>query len=159
MKILYLFFLTFLSMQNCSNQMQDKFPVKITEAYHQYWIAGVQGGGSGRSFYITFEKDLPADIEIIQLYFRKRLANAQKVSDNEYFFSFTGTSNFERGDEINTDIAKKEVIVTPPFTIKDNQAILEYTQKGIKKYFKIINVKEKEMLAYPSARPIGNDKN
>ncbi|RXR20908.1 hypothetical protein EQG63_02935 [Flavobacterium amnicola] len=153
MKTLFLFFLTFLSLQNCANKMQEKFPVAIVEAYHQRWVAGVRGGGSGTSVYIGFEKALPQEIELKQLYFRNQLAKANKISESEYNFSFVGTANFDKGDELQSDVPSKAKANQPPFAIKEDEAILEYTQKGEKKYFKITNLKEKEMLAYPSARP------
>ncbi|MES2812288.1 MAG: hypothetical protein V4670_07450 [Bacteroidota bacterium] len=154
MKIVYLFFLTLLSVQNCANKMQESFPIAMTEVYHQHWVAGVRGGGSGTGFYITFEKELPSDIQLNQLYFRKGVAKMNKISETQYMFSFVGKANRERGNEIITDDAlPKETEIEAPFKIEDNEAVLEYTQKGEKKYFKITNVKEKEMLAYPSARP------
>ena len=153
MKIAYLFFLTLLSAQNCSNKMQDSFPVAITEAYHQRWVAGVRGGGSGTAVYILFEKELPKEIEVKQLYFNKNIAKANKISESEYNFNFVGQANFDKGNELQSDAPSKPKEMLPPFAIKDDEAILEYTQKGEKKYFKITNLKEKEMLAYPSARP------
>ena len=84
MKILALFFLTFISLQNCANKVQEKFPIGITKVYHQRWVAGVRGGGSGTGFYITFEKELPNDIELNQLYFRKGVAKSHKISETEY---------------------------------------------------------------------------
>lgn len=153
MKTLYLSLLVLLSVQNCANKMQDNFPVPIIEAYHQHWVAGVRGGGSGTGFYITFEKELPKDIELNQLYFRNGVAKANKITDAQYMFSFVGKANFQRGNEILSDAPPKTNDITPPFKIEDSEAILEYTQKGEKKYFKITDAKEKEMLAYPSAKP------
>lgn len=153
MKTLMLFFLTFLSLQNCANKMQEEFPGKITEAYYQRWVAGVRGGGSGTGVYILFEKELPKGIELKQLYFRKQLASANKISENNYNFSFVGTANFDRREELPSDGPSKLKSIEPPFAIKENEAILEYTQNDQKKFFKITELKEKEMLAYPSARP------
>lgn len=154
MKLLHLFFLTLLSVQNCANKIQDNFPVKITEAYYQHWMAGVRGGGSGTGFYITFEKELPSNIELTQLYFRKGVGKVNKISETQYMFSFVGKANRERHNEIITDDAPPKLTdIEPPFKIDDNEAILEYTQKGKKKYFKITGAKAKEMLAYPSVRP------
>lgn len=153
MKIVYLFFLTLLSAQNCANQLQEKFPVPIAEAYYQRWVAGVRGGGSGTNVYIRFEKTLPQEIVVTQLYFSNSVAKANKLSDSEYNFNFVGTANFDRGNELPSDAPTKTTSTAPPFTIEANEAILEYTQKGQKKYFKMTSINEKEMLAYPSARP------
>lgn len=151
MKIIYLFLLTLLSAQNCANKIQEKFPIGISKVYHQRWVAGVRGGGSGTGFYITFEKELPNDIQLNQLYFRNGIAQHNKISETEFMFSFVGNANFE--NELQSDVPSKQKDIEPPFKIEENEAILEYTQKGKKKYYKITNIEEKEMLAYPSARP------
>jgi hypothetical protein len=153
MKTLHILIISILSLQNCANQMQDTFPVKITEAYHHHWVAGVRGGGSGTSFYITFEKILPNDLELNQLYFRKNLAKVHKVSETQYLFSFVGKANQHRANEFITDDAPKAKDIEPPFKVEDNEAILEYTHKGTKKYFKLTNLKQKEMEAYPMVKP------
>lgn len=158
MKTVLLFISTVFFAQNCSkqalsNNLQESFPIAIKEAYHQHWTAGVRGGGSGTGFYIDFEKALPENIVLNQLYFRKSLAKAAKVSETQYMFNFKGLTNWKRENEPETDGPNKATLIEPPFTIEDNEAILEYTQKGELKYYKITNVKEKAALEYPSARP------
>jgi len=153
MKTILLFFISLLSLQNCANKMQESFPVAITESYYQRWVAGVRGGGSGIGVYIRFEKALPNEITLTQLYFNNNFAKANKISDTEYHFNFVGKANFDRGEEEPSDVPAQSNNTKVPFSITDNEAVLEYTQKREKKYFKMTQLKEKEMLAYPSARP------
>ena len=158
MKTIFLFISTILFAQNCSkqalnNNLQESFPIAIKEVYHQHWMAGVRGGGSGTGFYIEFEKVLPENIVLNQLYFRKGMTKANKVSETQYMFSFKGAANWKHENESESDEPTQITTTEPPFTITDNEAILQYTQKGIKKYYKITNVKEKQPLEYPSVRP------
>ena len=158
MKTIFLFISTILFAQNCSkqalnNNLQESFPIAIKEVYHQHWMAGVRGGGSGTGFYIEFEKVLPENIVLNQLYFRKSTAKVNKVSETQYMFSFKGAANWKRENEYESDEPKQGKSTEPPFAIEDNEAILEYTQKGKTKYYKITNIKGKAALEYPLARP------
>lgn len=153
MKFLYFLVITIVSVHNCSNQTQDKFPAPIKEVYFQNWVGGVQGGGSGTIFYVEFLKDLPETITLKQLYFRQGLAPVNKIAQNQYSFSYTGTSNWNTRGELEVSDVPAPKPTVPPYPIKEDEAILEYLFKGEIKYFKFINVKQKEMLAYPSARP------
>lgn len=158
MKTVLLFISTVFFAQNCSKQalnsnLQESFPIAIKEVYHQHWTAGVRGGGSGTGFYVEFEKTLPENIVLNQLYFGKSVAKANKTSETQYTFGFTGSANWKRGNEPETDGPTQAPTTEPPFTIEDSEAILEYTQNGKTKYYKITNVKEKAALEYPSARP------
>ncbi len=158
MKTILLFFTTIFFAQNCSKQalnsnLQENFPITINEVYYQHWTAGVRGGGSGTGLNIEFEKALPESIVLKQLYFGKSVSKANKVSETQYMFNFKGLANWKRGDEPETDSPTQVSTTEPPFTIEENEAILEYTQKGKTKYYKITNIKEKAALEYPSARP------
>ena len=80
MKTLTFFFLTVLAMQNCANQIQDSFPVGISEVYSQYWVAGIKGGGSGTNVFLQLDKELPSNVIIKQLYFQKKVAIFNKIT-------------------------------------------------------------------------------
>lgn len=153
MKSLYLILVAILSIQNCSNQIQDKFPIPIKEVYHQHWVGGIQGGGSGTGFYIEFGEKLPETIVLKQLFFRNGLAQVSKVSESQYLFNFVGTANWGRRGELEISDVPVPKAIHPPYKIKEDEAILEYLYQGETKYFKLSNVKEKEMLAYPASRP------
>lgn len=157
MKALNVILLLLLQLSCCNKlaiQETTTFPVKIKEVYYQNWVAGVRGGGSGTNFHIEFEQQLPKDITLNQLYFRGKKDAVQKNGETLYVVAFHGTANLERGEELSSDAPPSEVKkVVPPISISDDEAVLEFTQNGKRKLYKIKNVTEKEMLAYPSARP------
>lgn len=154
MKLTTFFLISFLAINNCANKLQETFPVSITEAYYQRWVAGVRGGGSGTGFYIKFEKVLPKDLVLNKLYFRGQKDSLRMIDETNYSASFIGKANWQKGNqEIVTDDSPKITNVAMPFELKDNEALIEYTQNKVKKYFKISNLKEKEMEMYPSVRP------
>lgn len=137
---------------------QTKSPIAIKEASFQNWIAGIQGGGSGTNFVVDFKNGLSKKVVLRKLYFKNQVALPVKVSNCEYQFSFVGDTNFEQGNETNGKQSSKKV-VSAPLKINDNQALLEYTYLGKKRFFKITKITEKEILAYPSARPQNQENN
>ncbi len=140
-----------LAFTNCANQLQPSFPVGITEVYFQHWVGGIRGGGSGTNVVVTLKKELPKNCTIKQLYFQQKVANPFHISSTQFQFSFKGNANWDRGNDMPSDVSEK--VIKMPFPIEDNQAILEYTYNGKTNFYKITNLVEKEMLAYPSARP------
>ena len=140
---------------SCSAQksLSTYFDNKIQQAYSEHWVAGVRGGGSGTSFTIEFNKMLPEDIALVQVYFLNNKAKITKITETRYQASITGQANWERKEMPETDGQPKVTIVESPIKIEDNEAVLEYTHKGVKKHYKISPVKEKEPLYYPSVRP------
>lgn len=139
---------------SCHSQKEASKAMKATigETYFQNWVAGVRGGGSGTNFFIRCNKPVPNEIILKAIYFRDKKAPIHKDSELVYSAGFTGEANNERGAEPNGNSVKSEKI-TPPFPITDNEAIIEYTFKGKKAYYKLTKIKEQELKAYPSARP------
>ncbi|MCL9804064.1 hypothetical protein NAT51_00910 [Flavobacterium amniphilum] len=154
MKMLRLFLILIFSL-GCSPKLPTqetvKFPVKIIEVYYQKWVAGVQGGGSGINFHMEFSEELPKDIVLNQLYFRERKDSVRMIDKKNYEVALLGTINWKQ--ENDADDAVKTKTMKAPISISENEAVLEFTQNGKRKLFKIKSITEKEMLAYPSARP------
>src|SRR5688572_306108 len=149
MKTILLLFATVLFSQNCSKQMgrhdfQKTFPVSIQEVYFQKWVAGIQGGGAGTYFYIDFKDKLPKDIVLHQVYFRNNKNAVKQESEKLYKVEFPSKEN-----QLKTDAPASNT----PFPVNESEAVLEYSYKGKKQWYKLADVKEHEMLAYPSARP------
>ena len=154
MKMLRLFLILIFSL-GCSSKLPTqetvKLPVKIKEVYYQKWVAGIQGGGSGVNFHIEFSERLPKDMVLNQLYFRERKDSVRMIDEKNYEATFSGTANLKQGNDADDFVKTKTV--KAPIRISGNEAVLEFTQNGKRKLFKIKNITEKEMLAYPSARP------
>lgn len=149
---LILLFLSFFI--SCHSQKEAAKAMKATigETYFENWVAGVRGGGSGTNFFIHCKKPVPKAIILKALYFRNKKAPIHKDSKMVYSAGFTGEANTERGNDPNPSTVKGEK-TTPPFPITDNEAIIEYSFKGKKAYYKLNRIKEQELKAYPSARP------
>lgn len=160
-KIITLFFsLTFFScgsskmaVQSAKKlQIQEELQEEIQEVYFQGWVAGVRGGGAGIGFYVNFKKPLEDNITLEKVHFRTYEAKFSKVNETNYIANITTGQN--QRDEIlveTTDEVHKEPVISN-INLKGNQAILFFKKDG-KLYSKMIeDVKEKEMIAYPSMR-------
>jgi hypothetical protein len=156
MKTLRLFLILIFSL-SCSPKLAIQetlgFPVKVKEVYFQKWIAGIQGGGSGITLHIEFSEKLPKELVLNYLYFRHMKDSVRELDEENYTVTFPGTANWEKENEPLSGKKPKAKNIEAPIKILDNEAILEFTQNGKRKLFKIKNITEKEMLAYPSARP------
>ena len=156
-KIITLFFsLSFFSCGTFkdSTQSTEKIQLQeeIQEVYFQGWVAGVRGGGAGIGFYVNFKKPLEENITLEKVHFRTYEAIFIKANDLSYIANINTGQN--QRDEVfveTTDEVHKEP-VNSNINLKGNQAILFFRKDG-KLYSKTIeNVKEKEMIAYPSMR-------
>lgn len=140
-----------------TEQFQRCFPQKIKEIYIQKWVSGVRGGGSGTNFYIKFKKPLSNNIQLEKIHFQKQHAKLHLRGDNLYTAHFISNINRERNDlESNSS---SQYVVKPinntkqnpnfKFVLKDNEAVLEYTENNKIKFFKIKKIKEIPMIPYP----------
>ena len=154
--IILLFFLS--GITTCFSQVviSKYFDTKIQKVYYQNWVAGVRGGGGGTNVSVEFTEKPSKDFVLNQLYFRNRKVKITESTDNVYFSNLVSGVNRRVKDEITDDAnnSGKEKIIKTPFPISENEAILEYTYKNMKRYYKISKIEEKEMLMYPSAKPI-----
>jgi hypothetical protein len=153
--IILLFFLS--GITTCFSQVviSKYFDTKIQKVYYQNWVAGVRGGGGGTNVSIEFTEKPSKDFVLNHLYFRNKKAKITESTDNVYFVNIVRDINRRVNDEITDDAnaSQKEEIIKTPFPISENEAILEYTYKKMKRYYKISKIEEKEMLLYPSAKP------
>jgi hypothetical protein len=133
-------------------QLVEEAPFKIVEAYSQDWIAGIQQGGSGTNLYITLN-EITETIVVQELFFNGMMVKSQISPSirNQYIGYFK--------NEVNTDIIMdedpiKESQNTPPhkipFQLNEQEAVIGYLQAGVKRYFKIIDIEKKPLIAYPS---------
>ncbi|SFA97874.1 hypothetical protein SAMN05660845_1121 [Flavobacterium swingsii] len=154
--IILLFFLS--GITTCFSQVviSKYFDTKIQKVQYQNWVAGVRGGGGGTNVSIEFKEKPSKDFVLNQLYFRNKKVKITESTDNVYFANLVRDINRRVNDEITDDAnpSEKEKIIKTPFPISENEAILEYTYKNMKRYYKISKIEEKEMLMYPSAKPI-----
>ena len=118
---------------------------KNPNGYYQHWISGVQEGGSGINLMIS--KIVMPNIIPITVFFRNQEAVIE-VKKFDYVARYTTHSNQQK--EYNKAMVGEKDF---PFDLENDEAVLSYLDKGKKKYLKLTNIPEKEMLAYPSAPP------
>ncbi|AUC74780.1 hypothetical protein [Olleya sp. Bg11-27] len=138
---------SFFFMQCSSAQkLQENASFETSPVYFQKWVAGVKGGGSGINVFIPITTELK-DINLDSLYFRGNMVALQTKpsSPKLYIGRIIGNANQKEGYKSTGDKI--------PFDLKDNEAVVSYSEKGKIKYFKIENITEKPMEQFPSAPP------
>ncbi|MCB0456746.1 MAG: hypothetical protein KDC91_03310 [Flavobacteriaceae bacterium] len=134
-------------------------PFSIKEAYFQKWVAGVQGGGSGTNLHITLS-NIKEDITIEEIYFGDKLAKANKNPQNIDLYTANFLNDTNRDIIMDGDATKEAKNVIPqvsPFSLSEKEAVISYSIKGEMYYYKITNLDEKPILAYPSSNPNGRN--
>lgn len=134
-------------------------PFKVKAAFFQTWVAGIEGGGSGINVSIILG-EIFEEIEVKEIYYQDKVTKA--VQDTQNIDKYTGFFVNEINRDIVMDVnAKKEAANTPPekslFTLSKNEAVLSYLHNGEYEYYKISDLEEKPIIAYPGASPNGID--
>ncbi|RFN59133.1 hypothetical protein [Marixanthomonas ophiurae] len=151
--------LVLFSFSNCGSSQINSYkltqdpPFTIDDVYYQDWVAGVQDGGSGTNVHITF-KDFTEDVRIDSIYFRNKTEKAKNAPQarKQYIGYFKNKAN--RSIVMDSDPKKEAQNIPPkqfPFELADNEAVVSYVQNGTTNYYKIANIRRKEMLAYPES--------
>ena len=130
-------------------------PFTVLEGYYHNWIAGVQGGGSGTNLFIVFS-DLDKKVKIEDIFFRNKIVKA-KIDPNSSLLFIGYFLNENNRDVIMDADPVKEAQNTPPeklpFKLEENEAVISYAYEGTLQYYKISNISEEEVIAYPETNP------
>lgn len=160
-RILNIFFVSIIIVlfSQCSSaqKLQENVPIEFGEVYFQKWVAGIQGGGSGLDLYVT-KVTKKHSIEFDSIYFRGKVAKLEykqesKILVGNFSASFNKKQDVILSDKPNGEFGNEAPIIPKgiSFDLKDNECIISYKENNSIKYFKIQNIKEKQMLTYPSA--------
>ncbi len=138
--------------QTNKEMINQDFP--ISEIYYQSWVAGVRGGGSGIDVHVEFTNELPKDTELkeVQLlnYTSYKVENTEKT---KYIARIKTEANEMVLAENPKDEYGNEAPVKNENSLIEGEVLLTFEKNG-KAFTQLIqNVKQKEMLAYPSAKP------
>jgi len=128
-----------------------KPPFTIYKTYSQNWVAGVKGGGSGTNLIIEFSS-VSEGIEFKEIYFRGKRVYASLKRENQIIGYFK--SEINRDIIMDSEISKEAANIPPkkiPFQLEKNETVISYSKKGKIYYYRISNIEEKEMLAYPQS--------
>lgn len=135
-------------------ELQTEFPQEMKSVYFQKWIGGQEGTGSGMVFYIELKERLSKEIKLEKIYFRNQEATLDRVTENTFVAHFHQKNSLPDlildNDSLKEYGNKAPVILKPKFDLKPNEAVLEYKKMDQSLFFKIVNPKEKPMIAYPS---------
>jgi len=146
LKYITLIFLVFTLFLQCSSaqKLQKNVPFKVNQPYYQKWVAGIKNGGSGINVLLPIT-NLNTKTRVDSLYFRgqKVLLEIKPNNPNLYIGRILTKANQ------NKDYSPKSK-ADIPFDLKENEAIIIYTENDKKMYYKIENIKGKQAQYYPS---------
>ncbi len=160
MKIVLIYLSLFIS-QTCNKKMSDseileQLPSVIETVYFQKWVAGQEESGSGTHFFIQFKTAFPKNIKIKKVYFQGQESDLQSEDDNIFTANFTNKPKQDRILHVDSEKEfgnKPPVISKSKYDLESNEAILEFEKDQKPFIFKLQKIKQKELLAYPSAKP------
>lgn len=154
-----LMLLVMASFSQCAGtkKIQDKAPVALNQVYCQSWVAGIEGGGSGMNIFIPLKEKFFA---MDSVYFRGKVAKLEIMPDSLMLVGrYKSAFNQPKDMVMNKDPKKEfgnempEIPKKFPFDLKDDECVISYLEDQKTKYFKVKNIVEKPVLAYPSAPP------
>ena len=132
----------------CKDKFQTHFPQEIKGFYFEKdKLAEVI------HFYIEFKKPLSQELQLEKIYFRNQEAKMIPLSSTLYKADFL--SELISKDLILDGESRKEygnkapLIDKPKFDLKPDEALMDYKSKNSRQYFKLIPVKEREMILHP----------
>lgn len=132
--------------------LSQDFP--ISEIYYQSWVAGIRGGGSGINVHLTFKEKLPSNVLLKSMQLLHYTTFEIDIMENSQYIGRIKTERNQLNlDENPVDEYGNEVPVKKDNSLKEGQVLLTFEKDG-KEFTRLIeNVKQVEMLAYPSAKP------
>jgi len=131
----------------------DDSDYQLKTAYSQAWMGGAPGSGSGVELFIpTHLLDDPIDVETV--YYNNMVSSSAKYTDISRAMVVV---QFKKAEKIMALDSNEEYTNAPPAltsaesqNLKENQALVFYSQRG-KKHKKLIkNIQLKSPQAYPS---------
>lgn len=136
----------------CSSaqKLQENVSFKVEQPYFQKWVAGVKNGGSGINIFIPVT-NLKTNITLDSLYFRGHKVLLETKPNNPNLFIGRILTEANQNEDFSP---KTEAEI--PFDLKENEAVIIYTENDKKKYYKIENIKEKQAEYFPSTPPKQN---
>lgn len=138
-----LLLITVMFFVSCESQkkISESVTQSLAETYFEGWVSGVRGGGAGINFHVVFKTPLAAQTQLEKVVFKGKEAVFQTQDGlhyTAYIITKSGGKNRPDQEPVNEPLPES------------TKAVLYFKQNGKMKVHTIKNVKEKEMLAYPS---------
>lgn len=142
-----------INLQCASVQKIEKTsPMNISNTYFNTWISGIQGGGNGFDLYIEVEKK--DNIQLDYAYFKEKKIKLEYIPENHMYrghYTYPPKKDLIMSDNPQEEYKNQLPTIEEkiPFDLKENEAIISYTNKGKQGFFRLENIKEKESQSYP----------
>lgn len=139
---------------NCSSskvKLEEKAPLEYSRPYFQEWVAGIEDGGSGVNIY--FPNLVVKNNAIVDSVFFRKMKGKLRNGKASYFASLKKDmpQDIVMSDDPKAEYGNKTQEF--PFDLKNDECVISYIEKGETKYFKIVDLKEKEGEYYPTSPP------
>ncbi|MGB1307381.1 MAG: hypothetical protein ACPG6B_00620 [Oceanihabitans sp.] len=137
-------------------ELQEKTSLNLGEVYYQHWVAGVQGGGSGVTLFVTVTEN-KEQLKLDSVYFSGMQAKLNPSQKN-YVANFKTEAN-KKEDLVMSNEEKAEYgnqipnNKNFPFKLENNQCVISYVQNNTTKYFKVSNLIKKPRQEFPGTAP------
>ena len=126
-------------------------PFSIDKIYYQKWIAGTQGGGSGVNLYVEFSQ-INKGVLLNEFYFRNNIAAVKKSNESLYVGHFNANEIRSIQDNDRQNEVINPLSFESKFKLENHEAILSYQYDNVFFHYKISNINEKEIVAYPAIK-------
>ena len=140
-------------MEKESFVLTQNTPFTVKSSYCQKWVSGIKEGGSGLDIYAIIN-DISEGVTLKEFYFRGKSVDVKTSKDPVFEGYYKNDINKSVIMDNNSII---EATNTPPkispFKLENNEAVLSYDYNNKVYYHKILNIEEKQIIAYPSMAP------
>lgn len=150
-----LFLLFTLSIVTCKSiSLETKPTFTITEASYKSWVGG-QPGVHGINVYLSYTSKSTVDFDSI--YFRNRVVKLSKkqLPATQILMGYFNTSTVNSIEDLKShkevpkkDHSKKQKLQIP-FILKQDEAVISYTEGNGVKYYKVLTLKKQASDFYP----------
>lgn len=140
---------------------QENPPFEVAEASFQKWYGGAPDAGKGIHFTLTFS-EISDDVLIEEIYFRGKVEILKQNTQNNKTYLATFVEKPQQDIILDANPAKEmdnpkpSIPVKFSFDLRENEAVVQFKKNDKIYYFKIENVTEKEVIAYPSSKQDDN---
>ena len=140
-------------MEKESFVLTQNTPFTVKSSYCQKWVSGIKEGGSGLDIYAIIN-DISEGVTLKEFYFRGKSVDVKTSKDLIFKGYYKNDTN--KGVIMDNNLLIEAANTPPkisPFKLENNEAILSYDYNNKVYYHKILNIEEKQIIAYPSMAP------
>jgi hypothetical protein len=129
-------------------------PFTVQEASYNNWIGGREGV-SGIKLKILYTSNQEVSFDKIYFQNREGIIKMNKIEGKTFLIANFDTSTRNNGQELILDIDPKKEMTNKlperkiPFELKENEAVVLYSFKGVSQHYKIKNIKKIKTEYYP----------